>query len=116
MSYFIQAPAQLSAHLRALRQAKGLMAVRSKSAHYKLLEIRTEHWFGLAKRSGIAGIWGQMVEMVEGVDAALARVQTVLPKTFPPGVWGAVEQGTRDHAAKFLDGVKRVRADVKVPA
>jgi serine/threonine-protein kinase HipA len=105
-----EAPNKISRHKATLA-----MAVRSKNAHYKLLEIRTEHWFGLAEKSGIAGMWGQMVEMVEGVDAALARVQIVLPSNFPPRVWSAVEQGTRDHAVKFLDGVKRVLADVKVP-
>lgn len=104
-----EAPNKISRHKATLA-----MAVRSKNAHSKLREIRTEHWFGLAERSGIPKMWGHMVEMVEGVDTALDRVQAVVPENFPPRVWDSVVQGTRDHAAKFLDGIKNVAANVKL--
>lgn len=82
------------------------MAVRSKNAHYKLREIRTEHWQGLAMKSGVPSMWQQMVDMVQGLDAALERVQLLLPRDFPSRLWEAVSKGTREHAGKFLAGIK----------
>jgi serine/threonine-protein kinase HipA len=84
------------------------MAVRSKNAHYRLREIRPEHWHGLAMRSGLDGLWPQMIEMVENTGAVFDRVQAMLPERFPEPLWNAVKRGTLDHAHQFLDGAANV--------
>ena len=89
------------------------MAVRFKNAHYKLREIRTEHWFGLATRSGVPGMWQQMLNMVDKVDAAFDRVEALLPAKFPHRVWSTVTKGTREHVAKFRSGIKNAQSGAR---
>ena len=92
-----EGPNLLSEH-----DAKLAMALRSKSAHYKLRDIRVRHWAALAQRCGAPDVWTQIQQMAHGVDAALDRVSSLLPTTFPPRVWDAVQAGTKRHASQFL--------------
>lgn len=91
-----EAPNLVSEH-----NARLAMAVHSKNVHYRLREIRARHWMALAERCG-EGVWEQMITMVAGVDAALGRVQGLLPNDFPARVWHAVRDGTKKYADQFL--------------
>lgn len=81
------------------------MAVRSKSAHYKLGEIQPRHWKAVALRSGIPWLWASMCELVAGVPTAVARVAGELPPDFPHSVSNAVFVGAQRHAQRFLSGI-----------
>ncbi|HET7792875.1 MAG TPA: type II toxin-antitoxin system HipA family toxin [Rhizobacter sp.] len=83
---------------------KMAMAIRSRNAHYGFGEIETRHWRQLAGQAGEAA-WESLVQMVEGVDPALKRVEARLPRDFPAQVWDTIAAGMRKHAAKFLRGV-----------
>lgn len=83
--------------------ARLAMALRSKNTHYRLREIRVRHWHDLAQRVGVPAAWNRMLQMVQNVTAALARVEKLLPEDFPPAVWESVQAGTRRHAVQFLE-------------
>ncbi len=85
--------------------ARSAMALRSRSAHYCLREVRARHWRALAERSGAEASWTRMIEMAAGVDAALGRVRARVPDDFPVRVWSTIEAGTKRHAGQFLDEV-----------
>ncbi|MHB8948649.1 MAG: type II toxin-antitoxin system HipA family toxin [Rhodoferax sp.] len=93
-------------NLVSIHKAKLAMAVRSKNAHYKIREIQARHWLNLAQSCGASGVWPRMVTMVQKVDAALTRVQSILPQDFPAQVWDAVQKGVRSQAALFQSEVK----------
>jgi serine/threonine-protein kinase HipA len=80
------------------------MAVRSKTAHYKLSEIGHRHWEALAKRSAVEGAWDAMQAMTHHLDAALAAVEQRLPADFPEALTRTVFQGVRRHLAQFNRG------------
>ena len=86
----------------AAQDARLAMAVQSRSAHYKLNDIRVRHWQNLAKTSGVDGLWEQMLALVQRIDPALDRVEGQLPAAFPALVWERIRTGTRKHAAQFL--------------
>ena len=43
-----------------------------------------------------------MIELVTGVDSALARVERRLPKDFPTHTWDSISTGMRSEAKRFL--------------
>ena len=91
-------------HALPYPKTKLAMAVRGKTAHYKLAEIQYRHWKALAQRSGVVGAWDAMLAMVQRLDAALSAVEQRLPAAFPRELARAVFQGTREHAALFQRG------------
>ena len=86
-------------------KVKLAMAVRGKSAHYKLSEIQPRHWQALAKRSGVDGAWEAMLGMTQRLDAALMAVEKRLPKDFPAELATAVFEGVRGHLQVFKQGL-----------
>jgi serine/threonine-protein kinase HipA len=85
----------------AYQKTKLSMAVRGKSAHYKLTEIHYRHWEALAKRSAVDGAWDAMLAMAQRLDAALSAIEQRLPADFPAELAQAVFQGVRKHLAQF---------------
>jgi serine/threonine-protein kinase HipA len=85
----------------AYQKTKLSMAVRSKSAHYKLSEIHYRHWQALANSSAVDGAWDAMLGMAQRLDAALVAVEQRLPADFPAELARAVFQGVRQHLAQF---------------
>lgn len=83
------------------KKTKLAMAVRSKTAHYKLSEIQYRHWKALAERSGVDGAWEAMLDMAQRTQAALTAVEQDLPKDFPMPLAQAVFQGVRRHLQVF---------------
>ena len=83
------------------QDAKLAMALHSKSAHYRLNEVRVRHWQRLAKECGVDGVWEKMLQLVEGVDKALSFVESRLPSEFPEHIWTAISSGACTHASQF---------------
>ncbi len=90
-------------NLVSIHKAKLAMAMRSKNAHYKIREIQARHWLTLAHSCGAGGVWPKMLAMTEELEAALSRVQAILPQDFPAPIWEAVHHGMRSQAALFLE-------------
>lgn len=86
------------------KNTKLAMAVRGKTAHYKLSEIQYRHWETLAKRSAVDGAWEAMQAMTQRLDTALAAVERRLPADFPVQLAQAVFQGVRRHLEQFNRG------------
>ncbi len=83
------------------KKTKLAMAVRGKTAHYKLSEIQYCHWEDLAKRSAVDGAWEVMQDMTHRLDAALTAVEQRLPADFPMELAHTVFQGARRHLEQF---------------
>lgn len=79
-----------SPNLISPHRAKLAMAIRSKNAHYKIMDIQPRHWEGLAKQSGVAGAFEAMITLVESIDSALNNIEKILPRNFPFQVWESV--------------------------
>ncbi len=80
------------------------MAVRGKTAHYKLSEIQYRHWEALAKRSTVHDAWDAMLDMTHRLDAALTAVEQKLPAGFPGALAQTIFQGARRHLQQFNRG------------
>lgn len=89
------------ANMIALQDAKLAMALRSKSAHYKLIDIRVRHWQTLARTSGVENMWDRMVDLVERMEGALNAVQAQLPADFPAMVWSKIRKGSLKQVGEF---------------
>jgi serine/threonine-protein kinase HipA len=91
-------------HALQYKKTKLAMAVRGKTAHYKLSEIQYRHWEDLTKRSGVDGAWDAMLDMTQRLDAALTAVEQRLPSDFPVELARTVFQGVRQHLEQFKQG------------
>lgn len=91
--------------------ARLAMALRGKSTHYKLREIRLRHWQALAQRCGVPGVWEAMLRMAQDARGVMERVQAQLPSDFPLRVWDPVLAGILRHADQFLHEVALNRLD-----
>jgi serine/threonine-protein kinase HipA len=94
-----------SAGQLSMQDAKLAMAVRTKNAHYRLLEIQTRHWRQLAETSGAPDAWESMQALVNRVDDALAKVEKQLPPKFPDQVWKSIAKGMRAQVKMFHAGL-----------
>ena len=89
----------------SLHDAKLAMALRTKNAHYRLMEMQTRHWQALAQSCGVQNAWGHLQALVERVEDALAAVEAKLPANFPDAVWSKISKGMRAHAKLFRAGL-----------
>ena len=85
-----------------VQDAKLAMAMRGKSRHYRLREIHPRHWYELALRVGLPGLWDRMRNLVESANAHVALVQARLPSSFPERVIDAIAAGVKQQAAAFI--------------
>lgn len=88
-----------------LQRARLAMAVRSKNAHFRLLELQPRHWQLLATQSGVEGAFDHMLALVQSVPEALRRVESQLPADFPESVWLAIGQGMLSQCERFDAGL-----------
>ena len=91
---------QLSPH-----DAKLAMALRTKNAHYRLMEMQTRHWQALAQSCGVQNAWDHLQALVERMDEALVAVEAKLPANFPDAVWTKISKGMRAQAKLFRAGL-----------
>jgi serine/threonine-protein kinase HipA len=92
-------------HSLQYKKTKLAMAVRSKSAHYKLCDILPRHWKAVALRSGIPGMWESMCELIARVPDVFDGVSEELPANFPQALADSVFEGASRHAQRFLSMV-----------
>ena len=89
------------AHALPYKKTKMAMAVRGKTAHYKLAEIHRRHWQALAERSGVKDAWQAMLDMTQRLDGVLTEVEGRLPADFPKVLAQSVFAGVRMHLEHF---------------
>jgi len=93
-----------------LQRARLAMAVRSRNAHYKLLELQPRHWRLLAMQSGVEDAFDRMLALVQSVPEALRQVESQLPADFPESVWLAIRQGMLSQCERFDAGLSTLDA------
>lgn len=86
------------------QKVKMAMAVPgANSRNYELLRIQRRHWKFLADFTRINGLWEAMLAMVEGLDASIEMVNANLHPSVQPELAGAIFDGARSQARKFLE-------------
>ena len=83
-------------------ELKLAMALRSKRAHYKIVEIDPRHFKTLSDRYPAAEAWTPMTQLAGDVEDALKRVKKQLPKGFAEPVWTRIAKGVTYQAKSFL--------------
>lgn len=89
-----------------VHELKLAMAVRGKSAHYKIVEIQPRHFRALADGHPGAEAWPAMIELAGRVEGAIEAVEKRLPKGFAESVWAPISKGTLGQAKSFLSYAK----------
>ena len=95
--YMGNGPNQLNPH-----KAGMAMALRAKNAHYAFKDILTRHWYLLAMKNGGPTTWAAMLALINGVDEAIANVESQLPADFPTHTSAMIFAGMRAEAKRFL--------------
>ena len=86
----------------AYQRARLAMALRGKSPHYRLGEIRARHWADLAASAGAPEAVSALDDMAGQAGEVLRRVEGLLPACFPASVWSKVGRGVIRHAQQYL--------------
>lgn len=89
----------------AYQKVKLAMAIRGSKPYRHLGKILLRHWKKLATETAIPGAFDEMVRLVEGSQAALARLEGRLPADFPVVVWERISSGVLRHRERFLSMV-----------
>ena len=89
----------------APHDAKLAMALRAGNPHYRLMEIQTRHWKGLAQSCGVPAAWSHMQALVERVEEVLPAIEARLPAGFPERVWVSINKGMRAQVKLFRAGL-----------
>jgi serine/threonine-protein kinase HipA len=87
-------------------ELKLAMALRSKKAHYKIIEIQPRHFQTLAGRYPDAEAWPAMIELAGRVEGAIKAVEKQLPERFAESVWTLISKGMLKQAKLFLSHAK----------
>ena len=83
-------------------KVKLAMAVRSKNAHWKIQEIRRQHWTAVAQRHGLSDELSTIVDEVIGQTASVvAAAGAALPKGFPGYVAESILSGLQAGVERF---------------
>ena len=85
-----------------VQDAKLAMAMCGKSRQYRLREIHPRHWYELALRVGVPGLWDRMRNLVASANAHVALVKARLPSSFPERVIDAIDAGVKQQVAAFI--------------
>lgn len=84
-----------------IHKARLAMAVRSKNAHWKLLEIQPRHWDSVAREAGLGDAKELMEELFDQTPKVLQSVGNQLPKQFPPPVSEAIFTGINEQIKRL---------------
>ncbi|MCA1323145.1 type II toxin-antitoxin system HipA family toxin [Herbaspirillum sp. alder98] len=89
------------ANMIAAQRARLAMAVRGKSNHYVLRDIRRNHWLAHAAQTGLGEALAQQIidESIAQVPAVIETAGAQLPPGFPADLFEAIARGLRDQAA-----------------
>lgn len=85
----------------SIHKLKLAMALRSKSAHWVLSDLRQQHWDGVAKLAGLSDAKALCDELAEQVPGVIARVESELPAGFPEQLTRSILDGIRATAGKL---------------
>jgi serine/threonine-protein kinase HipA len=85
-----------------IHELKLAMALRGKSAHYKIIEIQPRHFRALADEYPDAKAWPAMIDLAHRVEGAIKAVEQRLPSGFPQAVWVPISEGMLKHAKSLL--------------
>jgi serine/threonine-protein kinase HipA len=85
-----------------IRELTLSMALRGKSAHYKIVEIQPRHFRELADRYPAAEAWPAMIDLASRVEGAIEAVEKQLPRGLSESVWAPVSKGMLEQAKSFL--------------
>jgi len=88
----------------AWQKAELAMAVRSKNAHWKLIDIRARHWEDMARAAGLRDADGLINEVLSQAPLVLAQVGTDLPKNFPRRISGKIFAGIEQQTKVLARG------------
>lgn len=89
-----------------IQELKLAMALRSKRAHYKIIEIQPRHFQALADQYPGADAWPAMIDLATRVEGAVKAVERQLPKNFAEPVWTSISKGVLAQAKSFLSYAK----------
>ena len=79
------------------------MALRGKNKHYRVAEIRRDHFNATARACGLGPDMNELITAtVEATPSAIERVENELPEGFPAHVFDAITTGLKkaSHALK----------------
>ena len=87
-------------------KTKMAMAVRSKSAHWKMREILRRHWLAVGERHGVTTQDGRdarfvVDDLVERTPQVIQDVRAQLPKDFPAALADAILGGLQEAAKRL---------------
>ena len=77
------------------------VAVRSKTPHWKLSDIKARHWIETARRCGIADMEAIIADLVSRTPAVIERVQSLIPKGFPAQIADTIFNGVRASSERL---------------
>ena len=84
------------------------MAVRSKSAHWKLCEIKAHHWDAVTRAAGLGKADPLLQQIASATPRAVESVSQQIPEKFPPGLQDRIFKGLQDSAQRIADSVRTV--------
>ncbi|MEB0055606.1 type II toxin-antitoxin system HipA family toxin [Variovorax sp. LG9.2] len=87
----------------AFQKAKLAMALRSKSSHWALQDLRARHWDGVAKLAGLGDAHALCDELLAQLPGALDAVETQLPSGVPEHVARTIFEGVRNTAKRLTE-------------
>ena len=79
------------------------MAVHSKSAHWKLSEIKARHWDPVTRAVGLGSATPLLQEIATQTPHAIENVSRQIPKKFPAVVQDKIFDGLKKTAAQLAD-------------
>jgi serine/threonine-protein kinase HipA len=81
------------------KKLKLAMALHGKSKHYRLTDIRRDHFNATAHRCGLGRDMETIItDTIESTPAVIDRVEAELPPRFPPRVFETIAKGLRSSA------------------
>ena len=86
--------------------ARLAMAFRSRNAHYKLKDIHPRHFYSAAKKPGLAGEAGAIIEeILDTTPKVISSIEAILPPEFPQRVADSIFTGLKESAEKIQKSV-----------
>jgi len=82
-------------------KARLAMSVRSRNAHWKLKDIQSRHWDGVAKQAGVGDAAELIAEVISQTPQAVEQAASVVPPGFPTKVADAIFEGVRIQAKRL---------------
>ena len=90
-------------HQLARQKVRLAMALRSKSAHWGLMDIQARHWDGVAKQAGLGDARALCSELIDQLPGVLSSVQAQLPADFPAHVAQLIFDGMQSVALRLVE-------------